>query len=171
MRVAYDKDNHGLLLQFGDPSSYSQSKEVVPGIVVDFDDSGRPLAIEVEDVRPFGGIGEASVLVNENIAAGSDLRAFREQLGMTQEQLGGALEIPRNTIARWERGELPIEKSRMLSLALQSIMAQIDELQQRINTLRTVPGENPRPKGRLRFAVKMTAKPKSKAAARRKKQR
>ena len=41
---------------------------------------------------------------------------------MTQEQLGGLIDTPGNTIARWEREELPIAKMRQLKLALSAIL-------------------------------------------------
>ena len=41
---------------------------------------------------------------------------------MTQEQLGDLIDTPRNTIARWERDELPIAKARQLELALSAIL-------------------------------------------------
>lgn len=36
------------------------------------------------------------------------LRRFRKQLGITQVQLGKRLGVTGNTIARWERDEVPI---------------------------------------------------------------
>lgn len=52
---------------------------------------------------------------------GSELQSRRNKLGLTQAQLSAALDIPKNTIARWERGELPIQHPTMLRLALQQI--------------------------------------------------
>ena len=43
-------------------------------------------------------------------------------MGLTQEQLGALIDIPRNTIARWEWDELPIAKARQLELALSAIL-------------------------------------------------
>ncbi len=54
-----------------------------------------------------------------------DIRAVlgeaRAAAGMTQAQLGEALGVPANTIARWERGELAPQHPRMLELALRQI--------------------------------------------------
>ncbi len=36
---------------------------------------------------------------------GEQIRALRLSLGLTQEQLAERLEVDRNTVARWERGE------------------------------------------------------------------
>ncbi len=52
---------------------------------------------------------------------GTTLRYRREALGLSQEGLARRLGIPRNTIARWERGELRIEHGEMLRLALRAL--------------------------------------------------
>lgn len=48
---------------------------------------------------------------------GQDIRTKRLHLGMTQAQLGEALGINKNTIARWERDELTPQSTEMLRLA------------------------------------------------------
>jgi uncharacterized protein YuzE len=50
MRIVYDERSRGLLISFGDPSRYHVSKEIVDGVVVDFDEDGKALAVEIEDV-------------------------------------------------------------------------------------------------------------------------
>lgn len=57
---------------------------------------------------------------------GQQLRAIREQLGLTQEQLAESLGIPPNTLARWERSEVTIRHPVILSLALTAIAAKRD---------------------------------------------
>jgi transcriptional regulator with XRE-family HTH domain len=52
---------------------------------------------------------------------GSELRTRRQALGWTQQALAERLGVPRNTIARWERGELRIEHERLLDLALEAL--------------------------------------------------
>lgn len=52
---------------------------------------------------------------------GAHLRARRTELGLSQGKLAEALGVPVNTIARWERGELRIERPRMLELALDTL--------------------------------------------------
>lgn len=122
MRISYDETSRGLLIAFGDPNRYRVSKEVVPGVVVDFDENGKALAVELEDVAALVDPREVRELVYPRITKGADLKAFRERLGLTQEQLGDLIDIPRNTIARWEREELPIAKMRQLELALSAIL-------------------------------------------------
>src|SRR5258708_7925476 len=102
MRISYDETSHGLFIIFADRPS-EDSEDVAPGIVVDYDKSGTPIAIELEDVR--GLVDEAVLrrLTKPRIESGSDLREYRERLGLTQQTLGNLLGIPRNTIARWER--------------------------------------------------------------------
>lgn len=50
---------------------------------------------------------------------GAEIRERREQMGVTQAQLGAALDVARNMIARGERGELRLENPRMLERALE----------------------------------------------------
>jgi transcriptional regulator with XRE-family HTH domain len=55
---------------------------------------------------------------------GTELRAYRDRMGFTQAQLGEALSVARNTIARWERDELQPENPAMLKLALEQLETQ-----------------------------------------------
>ncbi|HUP62930.1 MAG TPA: helix-turn-helix domain-containing protein [Thermoanaerobaculia bacterium] len=121
MKIAYDEKNRGLLITLGDATHYLESREVVPGVVIDFDKKGKPLAIEIEDVEGLIDADEIKALLQPRIENGADLRKLRDRLGLTQEQLGRLIDIPRNTIARWEREELPIEKVVQLELALKTI--------------------------------------------------
>ncbi len=50
IRISYDEQSRGLFISFGDPSHYRVSKEVAGGVVVDFDENGKALAVEIEDV-------------------------------------------------------------------------------------------------------------------------
>lgn len=52
---------------------------------------------------------------------GAELRSRRGGLGLSQLQLAEALDVPANTIARWERGEVPIRHPRILRLALERL--------------------------------------------------
>jgi uncharacterized protein YuzE len=56
MKITYDERSRGLLISFGDPSHYRVSKEVAEGVVVDFDENGKALAVEIEDVAALGDI-------------------------------------------------------------------------------------------------------------------
>ena len=120
MRLGYDEATHALFIRFsGTP--YYESQEVSPGIVVDFDRKGRPIAIEMEDVRGIADPSKLKAFSTKSIGKGADLRNYREALGMTQYELAQALQLPRNTIARWERSELTIEHPEMLRLALEAL--------------------------------------------------
>lgn len=48
----------------------------------------------------------------------NDLRAIREELGLTQAQLAAELHIERNTWWRWESGATPPQHPYILELAL-----------------------------------------------------
>jgi DNA-binding transcriptional regulator YiaG len=50
-----------------------------------------------------------------------ELKAMRFKLGLTQSQLADILQLPANTIARWERGELKIERPELLRLAIEHL--------------------------------------------------
>ena len=58
---------------------------------------------------------------------GEQLREIRQQLGWSQPELAKTLGIHWNTLARWERGELPI--SHTIALLLKSVYA--DEMGER----------------------------------------
>jgi len=140
MKISYDDNSGALLIAFGDPARYQESREVVPGIVVDFDREGKALAIELEDAEMVLDTEEIRNLVHPRITRGADLRVFRERLGLTQEQLGDLIEVPRNTIARWERDELPIARARQLELALSGVLR--PQVQRRFVITLSEDGEN-----------------------------
>jgi transcriptional regulator with XRE-family HTH domain len=52
---------------------------------------------------------------------GPDLRRWRAEHGMSQAQLAHALDVPKDTISRWERDALGIRHGRILALALQAL--------------------------------------------------
>ena len=58
---------------------------------------------------------------------GKALRDRRRRLGMSQRDLAHELDVPPNTVARWERGELTIQHPRVLQLALNDIERQARE--------------------------------------------
>src|SRR5262245_11701841 len=51
----------------------------------------------------------------------AELRTRRRSLGLTQEALGRALGVTANTVARWERGALPIGNATVVRLALERL--------------------------------------------------
>lgn len=122
MKLAYDEKSRGLFIILID-GDYAESREVAEGVVVDFDPAGRALRIELEDATAVVDVGSVLSMVKPRIRSGEDLRQLRESLGLSQKQLGDALEIPRNTIARWERGELQMEKTRLIELAISGLLS------------------------------------------------
>lgn len=52
---------------------------------------------------------------------GEDLRRRRRTLGYSQQQLADRLGVTKNTVARWERGELMIGSPNMLRLAIERL--------------------------------------------------
>src|SRR5262245_11479183 len=53
----------------------------------------------------------------------SELRMQRTALHLTQGALASALGVARNTVARWERGELPMGNPALIRLALERLGA------------------------------------------------
>jgi non-specific serine/threonine protein kinase len=53
-----------------------------------------------------------------------ELRAQRTALHLTQAELAQALGVARNTVARWERGELAIGRPELVTLALERLAAE-----------------------------------------------
>jgi len=51
---------------------------------------------------------------------GDEVRRLRERLGVTQARLGEMLGVARNSVARWERGEMGIRPSAAKLLQLLS---------------------------------------------------
>lgn len=49
------------------------------------------------------------------------LREWRQLHGVSQGQLATMLDVPINTVARWERGEVAIRHPQILALALQAL--------------------------------------------------
>jgi predicted ATPase/DNA-binding XRE family transcriptional regulator len=54
----------------------------------------------------------------------ADLRGRRQALHLSQADLGRALGVARNTVARWERGELEIHHAEMVALAMDLLEGQ-----------------------------------------------
>ena len=125
MKLAYDEKSRGLFIDLMEDGEYAESHEVAEGVVVDFDRSGRALRIELEDADAVVDVNSVLSIVKPRIRSGKDLRSVREGLGLTQQQLGDALGVPRNTIARWERDELQIERPRMLELSIVALTSHI----------------------------------------------
>ena len=64
------------------------------------------------------------VLALRNTAmTGSQLREIRRQLGLTQVALAARLAVSANTVARWERNEVPIREPMARLIALLKLTA------------------------------------------------
>lgn len=56
---------------------------------------------------------------------GSELRTRRQQMGLSQQQLGWAIDRPAFTVSRWERGEMAIEAPGVLQFLLRHLDADL----------------------------------------------
>lgn len=55
---------------------------------------------------------------------GETIRQKRRELGYTQAELAYVLDVPLDTISRWERGSLGVRHPRILIYALDMLIAQ-----------------------------------------------
>ena len=59
MKIKYDPTGDILLITLRERKGhYAESDEVAPGVIVDFDEEGTPLAIEILNARRVMGSGE-----------------------------------------------------------------------------------------------------------------
>jgi DNA-binding transcriptional regulator YiaG len=128
MKFFYDRKADSLYLGLSERNHYRDSVEAAPGVVLDFDESGRLLGIDLErasrliDVSDLELHEEPSGTDAETARLdGAKLRKERERIGLSQLDLARKLSVSPNTVARWERGELKIEHPGMLQLALKSL--------------------------------------------------
>lgn len=79
MRVAYHKETDSMYVVLRGDRRYAHSEEVAPGIVLDFDEDGNLLAVEV-----YSGASEKvdlSVLSTEGLPTEARLSSAREATG------------------------------------------------------------------------------------------
>jgi len=128
MKYFYDTQSDSLYLTIADDRKYADSVEASPGVVLDFDTTGRLMALDLEHASKIVSIADltlhaepsADEAVNTRLS-GQRLKRNRESLGLSQAALAGRLGVAPNTVARWERGELKIEHPEMVSLALEAL--------------------------------------------------
>ncbi|HEX4949381.1 MAG TPA: helix-turn-helix domain-containing protein [Blastocatellia bacterium] len=90
---------------------------------------------------------------------GEEIRAARLAEGLTQERLGELFGVSKNTIARWERGEVIPQSTAMLRLAFIGLKL---ERQNGIPTAKLLARVNRGTKKIVRIAQKMRANAKAK---------
>lgn len=134
MKYFYDRKSDSLYLTLAE-RPYADSLEAAPGVVLDFDASGRLIGIDLE--RASKNIDVSDLEMHEQpseadaaaaLADGANLRREREALGFSQAELGRKLSVSSNTIARWERGELTIEHPAMLQLAMATLRRNLQKV-------------------------------------------
>jgi len=128
MKYFYDRESDSLYLTLAERRKYRDSLEAAPGVVLDFDGSGKLIGIDLEHASKTMNVAGLELQqepsrteVEAAKLDGARLKSEREALRMTQADLGRRLNVSPNTIARWERGELKIEHAGMLQLALQAL--------------------------------------------------
>ncbi len=128
MKFFYDRKADSLYLALSEHNQYRDSVEAAPGVVLDFDEAGRLLGIDLEHASRVIDISDLELHEEPSRADaeaarldGAKLRKERERAGLSQLELARQLSVSPNTVARWERGELKIEHPGMLQLALRSL--------------------------------------------------
>lgn len=128
MRFFYDRKSDSLYLGLSERNQYRESVEAAPGVVLDFDEAGRLLGIDLERASRLVDVSDLELHEEPSGADagtarldGTKLRKERERIGLSQLELARKLSVSPNTVARWERGELKIEHPGMLQLALKSL--------------------------------------------------
>jgi transcriptional regulator with XRE-family HTH domain/uncharacterized protein YuzE len=128
MKFFYDRKSDSLYLGLSESNQYRDSVEAAPGVVLDFDEAGRLLGIDLERASRLVDVSDLELHEEPSGADaetarldGAELRKERERLGLSQLELARKLSVSPNTVARWERGELKIEHPAMLQLALKSL--------------------------------------------------
>jgi transcriptional regulator with XRE-family HTH domain/uncharacterized protein YuzE len=128
MKFFYDRKSDSLYLGLSEQHDYRDSVEAAPGVVLDFDGSGRLLGIDLERASRMVDVSDLELHeepsgIEADVARldGAKLRKERERIGLSQLELARKLSVSPNTVARWERGELKIEHPGMLDLALRSL--------------------------------------------------
>jgi len=128
MRYFYDRESDSLYLTLAERKKYKDSVEAAPGVVLDFDASGRLIGIDLEHASRI--VDTNDLVLHEEPTKqesqstkldGARLKRERESLGFSQSELARELSVSPNTIARWERGELKIEHPGMIHLALNAL--------------------------------------------------
>lgn len=69
MKIVYTKDEDALFVTLRDDRRYSESEEVAPGVVLDFDEDGNVVALEIYDRASEK--ANLSVLATEGLPAES----------------------------------------------------------------------------------------------------
>ena len=130
MRYLFDKDSNSLSITFAEGRRYRDSAEISDGVVVDFDTDGRPYSIEflrADEVLDITGLVSgrptqfAPTMVDTPELDGESLRRWRNQLGLSQRDLAGLLQVAPEVVDQWESGTREIEYAGLLRLALQAI--------------------------------------------------
>ena len=117
----------------------------VEGVDIIRDEDGE----EVVCIPAIGALHKAiakGILKQEGALSGKELRFLRTEMGMTQAELGRLLHRDAQSIARWEKGEVPIDGNAdtvVRRLAAEKLDIALDASTEELARL-TVPTAKPR---------------------------
>ncbi len=118
---------------------------IVEGVEITCDADGE----EVVCIPAIGALHKAiseGILRREGAMSGKELRFLRTEMGMTQAELGQLLHRDAQTIARWEKEEIPIDGNAdtvVRRLAAEKLDIDLDVTTEEL-ARRTVPNVRPR---------------------------
>lgn len=110
---------------------------IISGILVEVDDEGDDV-ITIPAVNELHHVIALGIVNHESGMTGDELRFLRTEMGLTQAELANLVHRDKQSIGRWERGEVDIDSSaetlvRRMSIEKLSLPtdAGIDELSRR----------------------------------------
>ncbi len=74
-------------------------------------DDGGKIVTEIPSINRLHKELARAVITSEGSIDGKELRFLRTEMGLTQDELAQRLHKDRQTIGRWERGEVPIDNA------------------------------------------------------------
>lgn len=113
------------------------SNVYISGIAVELDDDGDEI-ITVPAINELHQVIALGIVSHNKGMSGDELRFLRSEMGMTQSELAETVHRDKQSIGRWERGEVDIDSSAealIRRLAIEKLKlpteAGIDELSRR----------------------------------------
>lgn len=119
---------------------------VISGVEIVVDEDGDE-AVRILAVNDLHRVIAEGIVAHRNAMSGAELRFLRSEMGLTQTELAGLVHRDKQSIGRWERGEIEIDRTAealIRRLAIEKLRlgteVGIDELSRR-----SLPGTEPQP--------------------------
>jgi Predicted transcriptional regulator len=105
------------------------SNVYIEGICVERDDEGDEI-ITIPAINELHRVIALGIVRHEKGMSGEELRFLRSEMGLTQAELATLLHRDRQSIGRWERGEIPIDgvsEALIRRLAIEKLALSVDD--------------------------------------------